>query len=97
MGTGKYQYQQDTRQILPYEDVVKVLDNFEYYSVSDCPCRHRKNLDEEILGRMSDHAQVLTRASRFGISGTWKLLRYVYADNRLDYSQEISKKRHVCL
>ncbi|CAB1077888.1 hypothetical protein D1AOALGA4SA_5664 [Olavius algarvensis Delta 1 endosymbiont] len=37
---------EDTRQILPYEDVVKVLDNFEYYTVSACPCRHRKNLDD---------------------------------------------------
>ena len=27
----------DTRQILSYEDVVKVLDNFEYFSVSTCP------------------------------------------------------------
>ena len=33
--------------IKPYEDVVKLLDSFEYYTVSDCPCRHRKNLDPE--------------------------------------------------
>ena len=38
---------EDPREILPYEDVVKVLDNFEYYSVSTCPCRHRKNLDDD--------------------------------------------------
>jgi ferredoxin len=38
---------EDTRQILPYEDVVKVLDNFEYFSVSTCPCRHRKMLDDD--------------------------------------------------
>ena len=37
----------DNRKILPYEDVVKVLDNFEYFSVSTCPCRHRKNLDPD--------------------------------------------------
>jgi formate hydrogenlyase subunit 6/NADH:ubiquinone oxidoreductase subunit I len=37
----------DTRQILPYEDVVQVLDNFEYFTVSACPCRHRKNIDDE--------------------------------------------------
>jgi ferredoxin len=37
---------EDTRQILPYEDVVKVLENFEYFTVSACPCRHRKNLDD---------------------------------------------------
>jgi NAD-dependent dihydropyrimidine dehydrogenase PreA subunit len=37
----------DTRQILPYEDVVQVLDNFEYFSVSTCPCRQRKKLDDE--------------------------------------------------
>jgi ferredoxin len=38
---------EDTRQILPYEDVVKVLENFEYFTVSACPCRHRKNLDDD--------------------------------------------------
>jgi formate hydrogenlyase subunit 6/NADH:ubiquinone oxidoreductase subunit I len=38
---------QDTRQILPYEDVVKLLDTQEYFSVSTCPCKHRKNLDPD--------------------------------------------------
>lgn len=35
----------DTRQVMPYEDIIKVIDNFEYYSVSSCPCSHRHNLD----------------------------------------------------
>jgi electron transport complex protein RnfB len=35
----------DTRQILPYEDVLKVLDQHEYFTVSICPCKHRKNID----------------------------------------------------
>ena len=35
----------DTRQILPYEDVVDVLDSRDYFCVATCPCRHRKNLD----------------------------------------------------
>ena len=38
---------QDTRQILPYEDVVTVLDTQEYFSVSTCACKHRKNLDPD--------------------------------------------------
>jgi len=38
---------EDTRQILPYEEVVKVLDTKEYYAVSICSCRHRKNLDPD--------------------------------------------------
>jgi formate hydrogenlyase subunit 6/NADH:ubiquinone oxidoreductase subunit I len=37
----------DTRQVLPYEDVVQVLEGQDYYSVSHCPCRHRKNMDED--------------------------------------------------
>ncbi|MHA1605335.1 MAG: 4Fe-4S binding protein [Candidatus Freyarchaeota archaeon] len=37
----------DTREIMPYEDIVKIVDNFEYYSVSTCACRHRKNLDPD--------------------------------------------------
>jgi len=39
---------QDDRTILPYEDVVKVVDSFEYYTVSTCPCRQRHNLDPEM-------------------------------------------------
>ncbi len=33
--------------VLPFEDVVKVVDDREYYSVSACPCRHRYHLDPE--------------------------------------------------
>ncbi|MBW1890923.1 MAG: 4Fe-4S binding protein [Deltaproteobacteria bacterium] len=36
----------DTRKILPYEDVIKVLDNVDYFTVSACPCRQRQTLDE---------------------------------------------------
>ncbi len=38
---------EDPRLILPYEDVAQVLDSMEYYTVSTCPCRHRKNLDPD--------------------------------------------------
>ena len=38
---------EDTRQILPYEKVVKVLDSVDYFTVSICPCRHRKNIDPD--------------------------------------------------
>ena len=38
---------EDTRQILPYEEVVKVLDSVDYFTVSICPCRHRKNIDPD--------------------------------------------------
>ncbi len=33
--------------IKPYEDIVKILDGFSYFTVSACPCRHRKSLDPE--------------------------------------------------
>jgi len=39
---------EDTRQILPFEDIVKVIEDREYYSVSVCPCRHRHNLDPDL-------------------------------------------------
>lgn len=37
----------DDRNIISYEDAVKVVDSFEYYTVSTCPCRHRHNLDPD--------------------------------------------------
>lgn len=38
---------EDTRQILPYEEAAKVLDSLDYFAVSHCPCRHRKNIDPD--------------------------------------------------
>jgi len=35
----------DTRRILPYEDVIRVLEGEDCFCVATCPCRHRKNLD----------------------------------------------------
>jgi electron transport complex protein RnfB len=35
----------DTRRITPYEDVVKVMESLDYFAVSICPCKHRKNMD----------------------------------------------------
>ena len=43
-----YQTIQDDRAILPYEDVIKVVEEFEYYTVSTCPCRHRHNSDPDL-------------------------------------------------
>ena len=35
----------DTRQIMPYEDVARVLEAQDYFCVTACSCRNRKNLD----------------------------------------------------
>ena len=35
----------DPSTIMPYEDIVKVIDNFKYFTVATCACRLRKNLD----------------------------------------------------
>ncbi len=37
---------EDDRQILPYEDIRKVLDSYTYFCVTHCGCRERKNLAE---------------------------------------------------
>jgi Na+-translocating ferredoxin:NAD+ oxidoreductase subunit B len=37
----------DTRQVLPYENLLQVLEQEDYFCTSHCPCRHRKNLDPE--------------------------------------------------
>lgn len=39
---------EDSREILPFEDILKVIENRDYYSVSTCPCRHRHNLDPDM-------------------------------------------------
>lgn len=38
---------EDPRRILPYEDVVQYVDSQDYFTVSCCPCRQRKNLDPD--------------------------------------------------
>ena len=44
---------EDTRRILPYEDVVKFVDSQDYCTVSFCPCRQRKLLDPD--SKVCDH------------------------------------------
>lgn len=34
-------------EFLPFEDVTKILDNYEYYTVSHCPCRIRHGMDPD--------------------------------------------------
>jgi Na+-translocating ferredoxin:NAD+ oxidoreductase subunit B len=38
---------EDTRGVLPYEEVRRILDKVEYFTVSHCPCRHANNLDPD--------------------------------------------------
>jgi NAD-dependent dihydropyrimidine dehydrogenase PreA subunit len=38
---------EDTRKTLPYEDVIKTVDKVDYFCVSTCACKHRKNIDNE--------------------------------------------------
>ncbi|MFC1734637.1 ATP-binding protein [Candidatus Hydrogenedentota bacterium] len=38
---------EDPRVVLPYEDVVKIVDERQYWCVTQCACRHRKNLDPD--------------------------------------------------
>jgi Na+-translocating ferredoxin:NAD+ oxidoreductase subunit B len=38
---------EDSRGVLPYEEVRKILDKVEYFTVSHCPCRHANNLDPD--------------------------------------------------
>lgn len=37
----------DPRRIMPYEDMAKMLDQHDYFAVSHCACRVRKNLDPD--------------------------------------------------
>ena len=39
----------DKKQILPFEDILQVVDNFDYYTVSHCPCRMRHKLDPDYI------------------------------------------------
>jgi ferredoxin len=37
----------DTRKVMPYDDILKIIDTFDYYAVSMCPCSVKYNLDPE--------------------------------------------------
>jgi NAD-dependent dihydropyrimidine dehydrogenase PreA subunit len=38
---------EDDKQLLPFEDILQVVDNYDYYTVSHCPCRTRHKLDPD--------------------------------------------------
>lgn len=35
------------KEFLPFEDVTKILDNYEYFTVSHCPCKMRHGMDPD--------------------------------------------------
>jgi len=56
---------EDTREVLHYEEVIKVLDQHDYFTVSVCPCRHRKNLDP----KYDDSKYPMETCLHFGVLG----------------------------
>ncbi|MHA2126074.1 MAG: 4Fe-4S binding protein [Promethearchaeota archaeon] len=38
---------EDPRKVMPYEDILKIVDELEYHTVSICPCGTKYNLDPE--------------------------------------------------
>jgi Na+-translocating ferredoxin:NAD+ oxidoreductase subunit B len=40
---------EDPRKIIPYEDVLQLLDSQDFFALSNCSCRQRKKLDPETL------------------------------------------------
>jgi NAD-dependent dihydropyrimidine dehydrogenase PreA subunit len=38
---------EDTRAFFPFEDIIKIIDGYEYYTVSYCVCRERHRLDPD--------------------------------------------------
>ena len=38
---------EDSRQVMPFEDVVQILDKQRTFAVTTCACRHRKNMDPD--------------------------------------------------
>jgi len=55
---------EDTRRVIPYEDVLAIVNEQDYWSVSHCPCRHRKNIDP-------DSPDLAIRRRYAFISGVW--------------------------
>ena len=45
-------------QLLPFEDIMQVVDNYEFYSVSHCCCRMRYNLDADYPDTPISHGKL---------------------------------------
>jgi Na+-translocating ferredoxin:NAD+ oxidoreductase subunit B len=50
---------QDTRTVLPYEDILVFVDHEDYHTVSTCACRHRHNLDPNMAACKHETATCL--------------------------------------
>ena len=70
----------DTRQIMPYEDVLQFVEQEDYHTVSTCPCRHRHNLDPD-LPTCKHETETCLHFGRLG--------RYIV---KYDMGREITKK-----
>ncbi len=71
----------DTKQILPYEDILAFIDKEDFFIVSTCDCRHRHNLDPDF----EKCSHVTMNCLHFGSLGRY-MLKY-------GMGKEISKQQ----
>ncbi|HEC37005.1 MAG: Ferredoxin [Candidatus Lokiarchaeum sp. GC14_75] len=50
---------EDPRKVMPYEDIIKVIENLEYHSVSLCPCARKYNIVPEFYECSHDFERCL--------------------------------------
>ena len=81
---------EDPKSIMPYEDVVKVVENFKVFSVAHCACRHRHSLDPAIG---EDHCKHDTEnCLHFDTLAKYKLQNGIGREITKDETLEILKK-----
>jgi ferredoxin len=79
---------EDTKTILPYEDVVKIVENFKIFSVAHCACRHRHG-----LGHGEDHCKHDTEnCLHFDTLAKYKLQNGIGREITKEETLEILKK-----
>lgn len=77
----------NTKTIRPYEDVAQYLDAQDYYSVSSCPCRSRKNLDPH----SPDCKHPVEVCLHFGVLGRYTVANGLGREITKDQAHQILK------
>ena len=80
----------DPSTIMPYEDIVKVIDNFKYFTVATCACRLRKNLDPTFGTKYCEHET--SNCLHFDLLGKYKIQNGIGREITKEETLEILKK-----
>jgi len=80
---------ENNTKIMPYEEIVKIIENFEYYTVATCACRQRRRLDPKYEDNCKHETE---NCLHFDLLGKYKVQNGIGREITKEETLEILKR-----